>query len=400
MAPSASRTAAAPPRATPAITARHLRFVATAPEGAKVRRTFKQPEPRVAVEETVALADLPAPGVWPEPTDGLHVVIVPRGATGEWLTQAPAWLAAPAQPEAVPTVILEGEQDALHWRPGRALVKGRPERCEELLAALTDFAFYEGELRRLETAVEAHEAASRADVAFAYYVRQRDRKQWNRIRRTMEELARLRLTFARLEPRLAKGARDLVPGARKAVARLLVRTDVEDRLVAVSDRLEALEDLYEGATDRVADFRWYRTGHRLEIGIIVLLLLEVLLMSADLYVRYMDYQDAKVEAATTDLSEEWRVTITKVADGYVTFTRTVAGKDTTLTMPVIENVKVARGRLDRDTREVEIAGAIEGGLSNELFARAGDQAVRAIVVTNSTNKKIAEIYVLGTGRRG
>ena len=50
-------------------------------------------------------------------------------------------------------------------------------------------------------------------------------------------------------------------------------------------RLEALEDLYEGANDRVADYRWYRSGAWLEIGIIILLIIETVMISFDFYMR-------------------------------------------------------------------------------------------------------------------
>jgi hypothetical protein len=194
------------------------------------------------------------------------------------------------------------------------------------------------------------------------------------------------------------------------MARLLSKADVEARLSEINDRLEAMEDLYEGANDRVADYRWYRNGHLLEIGIIILLLVEVVLMSGDMYIRYLDYKEAKAAEAAAeekapDLSEEFRAAVTKVADGKVTFTRTLATKDgkkvdDEQTLPVADNVKVVRGKLDKDTREVEAGEPIEGGLKNELFTRAGDKGLRVILVTDAANKKVAEVYVFGPGKRG
>jgi hypothetical protein len=52
---------------------------------------------------------------------------------------------------------------------------------------------------------------------------------------------------------------------------------------AASNRLEAFEDLYEGATDRIADYRWYRSGEWLEVGIIFLLLVEIALLGFEIY---------------------------------------------------------------------------------------------------------------------
>ena len=56
-------------------------------------------------------------------------------------------------------------------------------------------------------------------------------------------------------------------------------------------RLEACEDLYEGAHDRVADFCWYRSGHWLEVGIIAFLIVEVVLMSIELYIHIIEHMD-------------------------------------------------------------------------------------------------------------
>ena len=271
------------------IVVKRIRFVDSAPPGARVRREFKHPRPRVAVEEVVGLGDLPAARAWPEPTDQFYVVFVPAGAAGEWQRKGDGWLAPPDQAEAAANVAVARDGYTVQWRPGRALVQGRVESPEALLSALTDFAFYEGELRDLERALEAHEAGAPADVARAHRIRFRDRKHWARLGETIEDLARMRLRYARLEPRLAKARRGMPAEARRLTAHLLARADVDARLEAFSDRLEACEDLYEGANDRVADYRWYIGGHALEIAIIGLLVLEVVLMGAELYLRCIDY---------------------------------------------------------------------------------------------------------------
>jgi hypothetical protein len=68
-------------------------------------------------------------------------------------------------------------------------------------------------------------------------------------------------------------------------ARLRRQARVADRLEWFSERLEAMEDLYEGAHDRVSDYRWFLHGQILEIGIVVLLLAEVVLMALELHAR-------------------------------------------------------------------------------------------------------------------
>lgn len=263
---------------------RRIRFVTNATAGAKVRRVFQHPRSCIAVEEPVTQADLPAPKTWPEPTEQLDVVFLPKGSAAVDVS----WLGTPEQPEAVLPLIFDWEGCTIHWRPGRALVQGDCTAQEELLAGLIEFAFYEGELRRLEQEVTANEAETHGDVALTYRIRWRDRKQWNRIHHKIESCSRLRLIYARLAPRLAKGSRNLPRGSRRVMSGLIRKTDVASRLEAITERLEACEDLYEGASDRIVDYRGWFTGHILEIVIIALLVIEVMFLATDAYFRYLD----------------------------------------------------------------------------------------------------------------
>jgi hypothetical protein len=232
---------------------------------------------------------LPTDRAWPEPTDQLFVGFVPKAAAAEWQKRGAGWLEPPDHPEAEPPVVVARDGYTVQWRPGRALVQGRVEAPEAVLAALADFAFYEGELRTLERALETCEAGAAADVARAHRINLRDRQYWSHFGEMIEHLSGMRLTYARLEPRLAKPPRTLPPEGRRVMARLLARAGVDTRLEGLSDRLEACEDLYEGANDRVADYRWYVNGHALEVGIILFLLLEVVFMAAELFMRYLEY---------------------------------------------------------------------------------------------------------------
>ena len=265
------------------IVVRRIRFVPKPPAGPKPLRKFTQPRRFMAVEEAGDFGLMPA-AAWPEPTDQLDVILVPPGGA----EPGPGWLAPPDHPDAPAAVTIQKNGITVEWRPGRALIRGPAGRFDDLLAALADFAFYEGELRTLERQIEAGEDAAAADTARAYRIQARDRDHWSRFAALIVHFGSLRLTYARLEPRLVMPARSLPPLARGSVKRLFARADIEARLESLSDRLEAMEDLYEGATDRVADYRWYRTGHWLEWGIIFLLMLEVALISADLYLRHLD----------------------------------------------------------------------------------------------------------------
>lgn len=353
----------------------------------------------VAVETILPLAELPTEKPWPEPTDQCTLVFIPRGTNCDWVKNADAWLAPPLeQPEAMPPVLIKSETETIQWRPGQAVIQARKDRSEDILAALTDFAFYEGELRALESAVEKHEDQAREDVPRAHTIRQADRRHWKRFTQMIEYFAQLRLTYARLEPRLARPARTLSVEARRLLARLLVKAEVETRLEALNDRLEAMEDLYEGANDRVADYRWYRKGHLLEIAILLVLMLEAILMLGDVYVHYRDaHSPPAATQSAEDLSEEFRAVLTRVAPDQITFTRSGDGVEQTL--PLVPAVQVYHGKVNRLTKEVEATATIPNGLHNELFTTMNDKGLRVTLVTDPANKKIAEIYVMPASKK-
>jgi hypothetical protein len=250
-----------------------IRFVDQAPPGAKVRRVFKQPRSVVAIEDPV-----PAASTASGSTEYLDVIFRATPAK------------EPADPGASPGLALQWEGAALVWRPGRVLVQGKVDDPEPLLATLIDFAFYEGELRDLEEALQACEEGADADIERAYRIRRRDKPHWDRIAATAEYCSRTRLTYARLTPLLECGTRTLPRASRRLVAGLRRGTDIENRLETFSDRLEACEDIYEGATDRIADYRWYSSGHWLEVGILIFLLVEVAIMGAELILRIVEME--------------------------------------------------------------------------------------------------------------
>jgi hypothetical protein len=268
---------------TQALRVSHFRFAPDARAGESVRRRFTQPRSMVAIEQPAEALSMVKP--WPETLDDLYVVLASTPLTSEARSKIDSWLAAPDHPDARPPLAVQLDAGTVRWRPGRAAAESAVDVCKDLVVALVEFSFFEGELRRLEQELVSHEASASQDVTFAYQVGQADRTQWKRLGQTMVSISRLRLTFARLEPGLRAASPSLPPDARKAITRLIAGADVPSRLEAFDSRLEVCEDLYEGAVDRIADFRWYRNGERLEIAIVVLLVLEVILSAWGLRLR-------------------------------------------------------------------------------------------------------------------
>ncbi len=136
------------------------------------------------------------------------------------------------------------------------------------------------EIAHFESVLPGFEKNAAADVSFSYVIRRRDRREWDRMADILESLARLRLRLA-----AAMSLPDrLTPQSR----RLLRKAGTIRRLESASDRLEVLEDLYEGAVDRINDHRYWRDGHVLEIIIILFLALEAILIGIELYTRYKE----------------------------------------------------------------------------------------------------------------
>ena len=272
-----------------AVTVRRVRFTddpGPTPQENVLRR-FVQPREAVAVYEDLALSDLSAqgPSSAPAPADTLDIVLSPKDVSVELRKKLETWL-APDRPEAPPAVAIELDGARVLWRAGKAWVQGSANRSRDLPAGLIEFAFYEGELRQLEQSLLPYESSAPGDARLAFRIRLASRGNWERFARSIESLALLRLTFARLEPQLYLPNRSLPPDARRLVSRLRARADVADRLEAFNDRLEACEDLYEGAVDRITEFRLYEKGLLLELTIVLLLGIEALLLAWEFWSRH------------------------------------------------------------------------------------------------------------------
>ncbi len=84
------------------------------------------------------------------------------------------------------------------------------------------------------------------------------------------------MEFVRLIPCFANLYGRLAPHTKHLIGELTKKTRVwDDRIEAVDDKLEFLEDVYELANDRLTEFRYFRRESTLELWIIALLVLEL-----------------------------------------------------------------------------------------------------------------------------
>jgi hypothetical protein len=267
------------------IAIRRIRFTEHPVTGTRIRRTFKSPRPCLAVEQTIEFGDWQRNQVFSKSIDSLDIVYVPAEAKLEWEKSGGDWLMPTDNADSLEPVTISILGDQILWRPGRVIVQGNKGLRDEVVSALIEFAFHEGEVRALEKSIENFEAQARLDAPKAFSIEKKDRQEWPRFRNIMESLAQLRLTFAKLKPHAERGSRMLGKESRVLATRLLRAAEASRRMEGLDGRLEACEDLYEGALDRITDYRGWHTGHMLEVFIIVLLLIEAGIMAVELVLR-------------------------------------------------------------------------------------------------------------------
>ncbi len=92
------------------------------------------------------------------------------------------------------------------WRPGKALLIGPPERLQEILSGVVEFAFYEGALWKLEREIESDWGIAEADVDLNHSVDRRSLARRSHVDEMTRRTLGRRMRFARLEPRLEKAS--------------------------------------------------------------------------------------------------------------------------------------------------------------------------------------------------
>lgn len=97
-------------------------------------------------------------------------------------------------------------------------------------------------------------------------------------------------------------------------------------------------------------------------------------------------------------ADELRGVITKVDGNKITFAeRKGKEKGEEQTFTAAKNVKVVKGKFNRETKSVEAGEELEGGLNHKMFTNISEKGVRAMIVTEG--KKITEIRVFGRGKK-
>ncbi len=98
------------------------------------------------------------------------------------------------------------------------------------------------------------------------------------------------------------------------------------------------------------------------------------------------------------LADEFTAIITKVDGNKITFTKfdfKAKEKGEPMTLPAADNVKVVKGKFNKEEKKFETGDAIEGGLNNKMFKEIGEKGVFVRITTD--DGKITQIMSTGFG---
>jgi len=272
------------PRADRHINAYQIRFVSEMSGHSHALIQFTDPRPRLAVLESLAPEKLLVGGSEMNLADQLRVLVLPSNASEllDWQKRAEQWMGDTSSVKTAPPIELRVKNGRIIWKPGQAVVHASEEDLNELLIALADFSFYEAELRELESQVRADLASAPQDIRLTHAVNAADLKLQSHINEMTSRTTLARLKFARLEPQLENPSR-LLGSAKLIASQMMERAQISERMEALDNQLEVLQDLYESANDRLTEFRYFREEAALERWVICLLWLEVVLLLLELF---------------------------------------------------------------------------------------------------------------------
>jgi hypothetical protein len=247
--------------------------------GQTVLLEFADPHRCKAVVDSEPLDSPPAAPAGLQ-ADTLEILTAPPGFIDDarWRDALRAWIG-----ETPPSPVILKLQDAqVWWRPGAAVIFAAPLRIEPLLAGLVDFAYYEGELRKLEQEIAASWPELEEDSPLAYDVNADNFARDKILGSRMQQALRRRQRHSRIEPHLLLAAAHLPAPAQALIERLREEARTEDRMEILDGQIEVNEQVYEMSSQRMGEYRNARREFILECLIIVLLAAETLIMLAEL----------------------------------------------------------------------------------------------------------------------
>ena len=267
------------PRPKPRMMFYRVQFVAQPEPNQTVLFEFEHPTSRKAVVLSAEVKVLPPKPDIPKP-DELEVLAVPYETKNltEWDSKLRSWVKSAAPNDNWSLISVNVEDMQVLWYPGRAVLYAPTERVEPMLTALAEFAFYEGELRKLEQENAARWPQAESDAPLAYEVTRRNLHQKKLVGERSFQVLQRRIRHVRIELYLFSPAAHISRLGQKLGEQLREKAHIEDRLEILDGQIEVYEDIYEMIGQRMSDYEHFRREFVLELLIVLLLAAEAIIL--------------------------------------------------------------------------------------------------------------------------
>jgi len=218
-----------------------------------------------------------------EQGSNVEVLTVPASSLpGDALmTALHEWVDEARDPQASPSLVMSLQHVQVVWSPARIAIVAASDRLPAVRNAVIETTYYVTELDEIENEIGAHWPQLEADLPLAFEFDEQASRQKKRLLKHFQQVFTMRTRLARMTPFLLCPHTYPPTLASQVGERLRERLRVEQREEFISDQLETFEEVYEMCGQRANDYKHARTGHTLEIIIIVLLAAEVLLAVFD-----------------------------------------------------------------------------------------------------------------------
>jgi hypothetical protein len=198
------------------------------------------------------------------------------GTTGAFRLEdrhkAEDWLNAGNATPAVGDVLLQSDQ--IRLRGDRALVVADAKHVDEYLCGLAGFAHNEKQIFEIETKISELWGRMRREIPLTEGPRIGELGRQGAIDRLVGELARIRMNLVTADQAIYRPASVLSPTAQRVANELALTSRHADRVEALDERLEVLEDTYQRISDRMLELRLHRRELIVEWVIALILFVE------------------------------------------------------------------------------------------------------------------------------
>jgi len=165
----------------------------------------------------------------------------------------------------------------IYWSTGRCAILAPAERLEALRKVILEAGKHERELQAIERSVAESWPALESDAPLAFEFNERSVARRTELQGRLTRAVVLQSRLARISPYLLSPLEHPPTLASQVAERMRERLCMASRFEALGAQLDVIRNTYEMCGQRASDFFLARTGHQLELVIIVLLAAQLLL---------------------------------------------------------------------------------------------------------------------------